>query len=67
MLPTHTQPDPRPAGKPWAVAELADHLAISHRHLCRLIAAGRVRVVRFGRRVAVPAAEADRLMTEGAR
>jgi excisionase family DNA binding protein len=58
-------PSPRPPGKPWSVGELREHLGISDRHMRRLISAGKVRVLRLGRRVLVSDDEASRLMTEG--
>ena len=58
-------PTPRPRGKPWPVDELSVHLGISDRHLRRLITAGKLRVVRIGRRVLIPDDEATRLCTEG--
>jgi hypothetical protein len=67
MTPTHVPPAPigRSPGKPWPVADLADHLCSSERHLWRLIAAGRVRVIRLGRKVLVPDDEARRLAADG--
>ncbi len=43
------------------VHEAAERLAISQKHLRRLIAQGRLRAVRLGRAVRVPEAELERL------
>lgn len=54
------------AGAPWSVLAAARHLGISDKHLRRLVDAGAVRVIRFGRRVFVPDAELRRLAEDGA-
>lgn len=58
-------PTPRQAGAPWAFADAAKHLNISLRHLIRLADAGRVRSIKFSRRRLIPAAELERLASEG--
>ncbi len=55
----------REAGAPWPILTAARHLGISDKHLRRLIDAGAVRVIRFGRRVFVPDAELRRLAEDG--
>src|SRR4051812_42951898 len=57
---SHSPSPTRPAGSPWSVADGAVYLGISTRHLRRLIDAGRVRIVRIGRRVLIPDAEVQR-------
>jgi excisionase family DNA binding protein len=57
----------RPAGSPWSLSEAAKFLGLSHRHLVRLIDAGKVKPIRFGRRVLIADAEVRRLATEGIR
>ena len=49
------------------VADASRELAISQRHFRRLIAAGQVRVVRFGRAVRIPRGEVERLANNGCR
>jgi excisionase family DNA binding protein len=56
---------PRPPGAPWPVPDAAKFLAISKRHLCRLIDAGKVRSLRIGRRRLIPDAEVQRLARAG--
>ena len=56
---------PRPPGAPWPIDEAASYLAISSRHLHRLLDANKVRSVRFGRRRLIPDAEVQRLAQEG--
>jgi len=55
----------RPAGAPWPIPDAASYLAVSMRHLIRLIDAGKVRSIRLGRRVLIPADEIARLAREG--
>jgi excisionase family DNA binding protein len=43
-------------------ADLADALQVSVRTIRRMIAAGEVRVIRFGRSVRVPIEEANRIL-----
>jgi excisionase family DNA binding protein len=65
---TTNNPSPaavRPAGAPWPVRDAAGYLSVSERHLWRLIDAGRVRAIRLGRRVLLPASEVERLAREG--
>jgi excisionase family DNA binding protein len=57
----------RPPGSPWPIPEAARFLAVSPRHLWRLIHNGEVRSIRFGRRVLVPAEELERLAKQGVR
>jgi excisionase family DNA binding protein len=56
---------PREPGRPWPIAEAAEFLCVSERHLARLGKAGKVRLLRFGRRVLLSDAEVRRLATEG--
>jgi excisionase family DNA binding protein len=60
-------PSARPQGAPWPISDAAKYLAISDRHLWRLIDGGRVRAIRLGRRVLIPAHEIERLAREGCR
>ena len=62
--PTTLHP-PRPPGSPWPIAEVASYLAISARHLHRLVDLNAVRTIRLGRRRLVPDAEVQRLAREG--
>jgi excisionase family DNA binding protein len=55
----------RPDGAPWPIRDAASYLAVSDRHLWRLLDAGRVRAIRLGRRVLIPADEIVRLAREG--
>lgn len=57
----------RPAGSPWSLIDSARFLGLSHRGLVRLIDAGKVRPIRFGRRVLIADAEIRRLASEGIR
>ena len=57
----------RPAGRPWTMAELSQHSTLSERHLRRLVAAGELRIVRFGRKITIPDAEVARFLREGTR
>jgi excisionase family DNA binding protein len=59
-------PAARSAGAPWPVRTAAHFLAVSERHVWRLIVAGRVRAIRIGRRVLIPDAEVRRVAAEGA-
>ncbi len=52
-------------GSPWPIPEAAAYLSVSDRHLWRLIEAGEIRSIRFGRRVLIPADEMNRLSLEG--
>jgi excisionase family DNA binding protein len=63
--PPPTAPPPREPGRPWPIAEAAEYLCISERHLARLGKAGKVKLLYFGRRVLVSDAEVKRLATEG--
>lgn len=60
-----TTPDPRPPGAPWPVTDAARYLAVSERHLFRLMDLGKVRSIRIGRRRLIPADEVQRLAQEG--
>ncbi|WP_020473413.1 helix-turn-helix domain-containing protein [Zavarzinella formosa] len=51
----------RTNGSPWPLHDAAKFLNVSHRHLIRLIDAGKVQTIRFGRRVLVADAEVRRL------
>jgi excisionase family DNA binding protein len=55
----------RPPGSPWPIADAAAFLAVSTRHLHRLLDAGKARSVRLGRRRLIPDAEVQRLAREG--
>lgn len=55
----------RPPGAPWAIPDAAAFLAVSERHLSRLLTANRVRSVRLGRRRLIPDDEVRRLAREG--
>ena len=55
----------RPIGAPWPIPEAAKFLAVSSRHLWRLIDAGEIRSIRLGRRVLIPADEISRLAEQG--
>jgi excisionase family DNA binding protein len=52
-------------GAPWEVLELARHLRVSERHVRRMVADGRIRSIRLGRRVLIPDDEVQRLVREG--
>jgi excisionase family DNA binding protein len=56
----------RPEGGPWPIADAANFLCVSLRHLVRLADAQKVKTIRFGRRRMIPDAEVRRLATEGA-
>jgi excisionase family DNA binding protein len=58
-------PTIRPAGAPWNFVQAAKYLNISLRTLIRLADANRVRSIRYGRRRLIPAAELERLASEG--
>jgi excisionase family DNA binding protein len=55
----------RPEGAPWPIADAADYLCVSLRHLVRLADAQKVKTIRFGRRRMVPDFEVRRLAAEG--
>jgi excisionase family DNA binding protein len=55
----------RPEGAPWPIADAADYLCVSLRHLVRLADAQKVKTMRFGRRRMVPDDEVRRLAAEG--
>lgn len=63
--PTDTSTTPRPPGAPWPISEPANFLAVSARHLFRLIDTGKVRSLRIGRRRLVPDSEVQRLARDG--
>lgn len=56
------QIDPPP---PRGMAETAEHLGVSLRHLERLADAGKVRTIKIGRRRFVPHDELSRICREG--
>lgn len=58
-------PDLRPPGAPWPLAEAAEFLGISKRHLHRLLDARKVRSIRIGRRRLLTDDEVRRLAREG--
>jgi excisionase family DNA binding protein len=53
------------SGAPWSIPDAARFLAVSERHLHRLLDAGKVRSVRLGRRRLIPDPEVRRLADEG--
>jgi excisionase family DNA binding protein len=55
----------RQAGSPWPLSDAAKYLGVSHRHLVRLIDAGKVKSIRLGRRVLIADAELQRVANEG--
>lgn len=68
MTTTATQPQPQPTrapGAPWPIADAAQYLCVSARHLQRLIDANKVRSIRLGRRRLLPDDEVARLAREG--
>lgn len=56
---------PHSPGSPWHLLDASRFLGVSHRHLVRLIDAGKVKTIRFGRRVFLTDAEVKRLATKG--
>lgn len=62
---TATTPAHRPAGAPWPIRDAAAYLAISTRHLHRLIDGGKAKALRIGRRVLLADAEVRRLAEQG--
>ena len=56
---------PPAAGKPWSIADAADHLGVSDRHLSRLVKDGKVKAARFGRRLLISSDEVARLSRDG--
>ena len=58
------QPDRQP-GQPWSLDAAAAFLGISRRHLERLVAADRVKLIPLGHRKFVADAELKRLASEG--
>jgi excisionase family DNA binding protein len=60
-------PAQRPDGAPWPITDAAEYLAVSDRHIRRLIDYGQVRAIRIGRRVLIPSDEIARLAREGVR
>lgn len=55
----------RMEGSPWSVADAAAFLAVSPRHLLRLIEAKKVKSILLGRRRLIPDAEVRRIASEG--
>lgn len=49
----------------WRVREFCEALGISNSTFWKYVAAGRIHIIRVGRRVLVPAAEATRITAEG--
>lgn len=65
-MPPSDAPTPaRPPGAPWPIPDAAAFLAVSARHLARLLDARKVKSVRLGRRRLIPDAEVRRLAQEG--
>lgn len=50
----------------FTVKRFCEQIQISESHFYNLLKAGRVRVVKVGRRVLVPSSELARLLSEGA-
>jgi len=61
-----TPPATRQPGAPWPIDDAAAHLGICSRHLRRLIDDNKIRSIRLGRRIMIPAAELERVANEGA-
>jgi excisionase family DNA binding protein len=62
----NAQPQPtRSPGSPWPIADAAQYLHVSTRHIHRLLDANKVRSLRLGRRRLIPDAEVQRLAREG--
>lgn len=59
------EPVSRDDGRPWTVAETAEHLRICESSLRKAIKAGKVHVAKTGRKLNVPADEVKRLEREG--
>ena len=49
----------------FTVKRFCEHIQISQSHFYNLLKAGRVRVIKLGRRVLVPATEVQRLLNGG--
>jgi excisionase family DNA binding protein len=58
-------PRNRPEGAPWPIADAAEYLSVSLRHLVRLSDANKVKTIKLGRRRMVPDDEIKRLAAEG--
>jgi hypothetical protein len=56
---------PHPPGAPWGMAEGADWLGISERHLHTLAKEQKVRTIWLGHRRMIPPDEMERLVREG--
>ncbi len=52
-------------GAPWRVQDAAEYLRVSSKHLRKLVAGGKVRSIRLGRRVLIPDVELRRVAAEG--
>jgi excisionase family DNA binding protein len=65
MQPTDSVCVDRLPGSPWPLAVAAKFLGVSHRHLVRLIDAGKVKSIRLGRRVLIADVELRRVASEG--
>ena len=62
--PQPPQPTRQP-GSPWSISAAASFLAISSRHLIRLIDSRKVKSIVLGQRRLLPDAEVQRLAAEG--
>lgn len=67
---TFVTPAPAPApdrepGSPWPLDLAAEFLAISKRHLMRLVDDGKVRSIKIGSRRFIPDAEVRRVASSG--
>ena len=55
----------RQADAPWTIDDAAEHLHVSPRHLRNLARDNKIRSLKLGRRVLLPASEVERLSREG--
>lgn len=62
---TGQHPPPAGCGRTSTIPEVGALSGVSERHLWRLVSAGKIRVIRFGRRVVVPHDEVERLLSRG--
>lgn len=54
-----------PERQAWRVREFCEAIGISNSTFWKYVASGRIHIIRVGRRVLVPAAEAARITAEG--
>ncbi|QEL17727.1 helix-turn-helix domain-containing protein [Limnoglobus roseus] len=57
----------RPPGKPWSLADAAAFLGLHVRTVRRAVDAGKVRAIRFGKRVMIPDEIVKKLASQGLR